>query len=69
MYIDQVLNQIWFVNTIQRNVFNVLATTRTKIAQTDAALEILTKAIRQVCNQGITNGYLAPGTWNSPDTF
>lgn len=69
MYFDQVLNQIWFVNTIQRNVFNVLATTRTKIAQTDANLEILTKAIRQVCNQAVTNGYLAPGTWNSSDTF
>lgn len=69
MYFDQVLNQIWFVNTIQRNVFNVLATTRTKIAQTDANLEIITKAIRQVCNQAVTNGYLAPGTWNSSDTF
>jgi len=69
MYIDQILNQIWFVNTIQRNVFNVLATTRTKIAQTDANLEIITKTIRQVCNQAVTNGYLAPGTWNSSDTF
>lgn len=69
VYFDQVLNQIWFVNTIQRNVFNVLATTRTKIAQTDANLEIITKAIRQVCNQAVTNGYLAPGTWNSSDTF
>lgn len=69
MYFDQVLNQIWFVNTIQRSVFNVLATTRTKIAQTDANLEIITKAIRQVCNQAVTNGYLAPGTWNSADTF
>lgn len=69
MYFDQVLNQIWFVNTIQRNVFNVLATTRTKIAQTDANLEIITKAIRQVCNQAVANGYLAPGTWNSSDTF
>ena len=69
MYFDQVLNQIWFVNTIQRNVFNVLATTRTKIAQTDANLEIITKAIRQVCNQAVTNGYLAPGTWNSSDIF
>lgn len=69
MYIDQILNQIWFVNTIQRNVFNVLATTRTKIAQTDANLEIITKTIRQACNQAVTNGYLAPGTWNSSDTF
>ena len=69
MFFDQVLNQIWFVNTIQRNVFNVLATTRTKIAQTDANLEIITKTIRQVCNQAVTNNYIAPGTWNSSDTF
>lgn len=69
LYFDQVLNQIWFVNTIQRNVFNTLATTRTKIAQTDANLEIITKTIRQVCNQAVANGYLAPGTWNSSDTF
>lgn len=69
MYIDQILNQIWFVNTIQRNVFNVLATTRTKIAQTDAGLETLVKACRSVCRQGVTNGYFAPGVWNSSDFF
>lgn len=68
-YFDEVVNQIWLVNTIQRNVFNVLATTGTKIAQTDPALEILTKAIRGVCNQAVTNGMAAPGTWNSADTF
>ena len=69
MYFDQVLNQIWFVNTIQRNVFNVLATTRTKIAQTDAGLEVLVKACRDVCRQGVINGYFAPGQWNSSDFF
>lgn len=69
MYIDQVLNQIWFVNTIQRNVFNVLATTRTKIAQTDAGLEVLVKTCRDVCRQGVINGYFAPGQWNSNDFF
>lgn len=69
MYFDQVLNQIWFVNAIQRAVFNVLAQTQTKIPQTEAGLEKLTKAIRNVCNQGVTNGFIAPGTWNSTDTF
>lgn len=69
MYIDQILNQIWFVNTIQRNVFNVLATTRTKIAQTDAGLETLVKTCRSVCRQGVINGYFAPGVWNSSDFF
>lgn len=69
MYFDQVTNQIWFLNAIQRAVFNVLAQTNTKIPQTEAGLEKITKAIRQVCNQGVINGFLAPGTWNSPDTF
>lgn len=68
-YFDEITNQIWFVNTIQREVFNVLATTSTKIPQTDAGLEIITKAIRKVCNYGVTNGFIAPGTWNSNDTF
>lgn len=69
MYFDQVTNQIWFVNAIQRAVFNALATTNTKIPQTEPGLEIIRKAIRNVCNQGVTNGFIAPGTWNSPDSF
>lgn len=68
-YFDQTLNQLWFVNTIQREVFNVLAATSTKIPQTDAGLEIISKAIRGVCNLAVTNGFVAPGTWNSSDTF
>lgn len=69
MYFDQVTNQIWFLNAIQRAVFNTLAQTQTKIPQTEAGLEKLNKAIRNVCNQGVSNGFIAPGTWNSPDTF
>ena len=69
-YLDQVLNSIWFVTTLQREYFNVLATTRTKIAQTDADLERISKAINGVCKQAITNGYLAPGVWaETDDTF
>ena len=69
MYFDQVTNRIWLVNTIQREVFNVLATTRTKVPQTDAGLESIVKAIRNVCNQAVVNGMLAPGEWNSSDFF
>lgn len=69
MYFDQITNQIWFVNAIQRAVFNVLAQTNTKIPQTEAGMEKVTKAIRGVCNQGVVNGFSAPGTWNSSDTF
>lgn len=69
MYFDQVANQIWFVNAIQRAIFNVLAQTQTKVPQTETGLEKLTKAIRGICNQAVTNGFIAPGTWNSPDQF
>lgn len=69
MYFDQVANQIWFVNAIQRNVFNLLATTRTKVPQTEVGMNMITTAIKEICNQAVTNGYVAPGTWNSADTF
>lgn len=68
-YFDQVANSIWFVGALEIAYFNVLATSRTKIAQTDDDLGKAQKAIRKVCNQAVTNGYLAPGTWNSTDTF
>lgn len=69
MYFDQVANQIWFLNAIQRAVFNVLAQTQTKIPQTEAGIQKIVKAIRGVCIQAVINGYFAPGVWNSPDTF
>lgn len=68
-YFDQAANRIWLVNAIQRAVFNTLATTGTKIPQTEPGITQITNAIREVCNQAVTNGMLAPGTWNSPDTF
>lgn len=68
-YIDQVQNSIWFKNTIQIAVFNTLATTRTKIPQTERGMQILINAISDVERQAVANGYLAPGKWNSPDTF
>lgn len=69
LYFDQVANQIWLVNSIQVEVFNVLATTRTKIPQTEAGADVITAAIKDVMKQAVTNGYLAPGVWNSSDTF
>lgn len=68
-FFDQVTNSIWFVNAIQREVFNTIATVGTKIAQTEDGLQIIADAIQRVCAQAVANGYLAPGTWNSADTF
>lgn len=69
MFFDQVCNHLWFVNAVQRGVFNTLAQTSTKIPQTEAGMQKLVNAVRDVCNQAVTNGFIAPGTWNSPDTF
>lgn len=69
LFFDQVANRIWLTSTIQTNVFNTLATTRTKIPQTEPGMNLLKSAVYDVFNQAVTNGMIAPGQWNSPDTF
>lgn len=68
-FFDQVYNLRWFVGALQVAGFNVLAETATKIPQTESGVTSLKSAYRQVCEQAVTNGYLAPGLWTSPTTF
>lgn len=68
-FFDQVYNQAWFVSALQTGLFNVLAQTTTKIPQTERGVGLLKSAARLVCAQAVSNGYVAPGTWTSPDTF
>ena len=68
-FYDQVYNQQWFVGALQVAGFNYLATSGTKVPQTENGMNGLKGSYRQVCNQGITNAYGAPGAWTSPDTF
>ena len=68
-YFDQVYNSIWFVNALQTEYFNALATTPTKVAQTEAGMTYIKKRTGKVCAQAVINGYLAPGKWNKVDTF
>jgi hypothetical protein len=69
LWFDELANQIWLRTAIQRSVANVLFTTRNKIPQTTEGVATLVNAINSVLNQGIINGMLAPGEWNSSDTF
>lgn len=69
LYFDQVTNQIWLKTTVQTTVANLLFTTRTKIPQTTQGVNSLVNAIIRVLNQGVVNGMIAAGEWNSPDTF
>ena len=69
LYFDQITNQIWLRTTVQTTVANLLFTTRTKIPQTTQGVNTIVNAIYGVLNQGVINGMIAAGEWNSPDTF
>lgn len=68
-FFDDVYNLDWFVGALQVAGFNYLATTSTKIPQTEAGMDGLKGAFRSICAQGVSNAFVAPGTWTSPDTF
>jgi hypothetical protein len=68
-FFDQVYNLQWFVGALQVAGFNYLATSATKIPQTENGIDGLKNAYRQICEQAVTNQYSAPGTWNSSTTF
>lgn len=68
-YADEVINLIWLVTSLQVAGFNALATVSTKVPQTEAGISVLKGAYRSVLSQALSNGYIAPGSWTSPDTF
>lgn len=68
-FYDQVYNQQWVVGALQVAGYNYLAQTSTKIPQTEQGMDGLKGAYRNVAQQGVTNQYLAPGTWTNPTTF
>ena len=68
-YFDQVYGTLWLVFALQVAVFNAIATTPTKVPQTEPGIAQLRNAASSVCQQAVTNGFSAPGAWNSPQTF
>lgn len=68
-FFDDVYNLQWIVGAFQIAGFNYLAQTATKIPQTESGMDGLKGAYRGVCQQAVTNQFLAPGTWTSPTTF
>jgi hypothetical protein len=68
-FYDQVYNLGWFVTALQVAGFNYLAQSNTKIPQTEAGMDGLKSAYRKVCEQAVSNQYLAPGSWTSSTTF
>lgn len=68
-YTDDIEFQLAFKKRCEVALFNVLRQTNTKVPQTEAGVALLKNALTQVCEQFITNGSVAPGTWNSAIPF
>lgn len=68
-FFDQVYNLQWFVGALQVAGFNYLATSSTKVPQTENGMDGLKGAYRKICVQAVTNQYSAPGQWNDSTTF
>lgn len=68
-YFDQVYTRLAFKMRLAVAGFNFLATTNTKIPQTEEGMNGLKGALRNICNQFVENGTFAPGTWLSPTTY
>lgn len=68
-YFDNVYNLDWLVSAIQVAGFNALTQTSTKLPQTEVGMGQLKAAYNTVLGQAVTNGFVAPGVWNSPELF
>lgn len=64
-YIDSVIGIDWLRGQIQTNLYNLLYQSPSKIPQTDAGNHQLATGIEAACQQGVVNGLLGPGVWNS----
>ena len=68
-FFDDVYNLMWFVGALKIAGFNVLAQSGTKIAQTEAGMDSLKSAYREICEQAVGNQFVAAGRWTNPTTF
>lgn len=68
-FFDNQYNLQWFVSAIQVAGFDYLVSAGNKIPQTEEGMDGLKAAYIDVCQQAVSNQYVAPGTWNSPTTF
>lgn len=68
-FFDEIYNQFWLKFALQTAGLNYLRQTNSKIPQTEPGMEGLKNEYRKVCAQGVSNGFLAPGTWTSSTVF
>jgi hypothetical protein len=64
-YIDEIVMNMFLKSKLEVGIFNALATTNTKVPQTEAGVSVIKTAIQNIIIQGVRNGYIAAGKWNS----
>lgn len=69
LFFDQVYSRLAYKFALQTAGFNYLRQTNTKIPQTEPGMTGLRDAYDVVNQQFVNCGYLAKGTWDSPETF
>lgn len=68
-FIDERQGLDWMQNNVQTRLFNILFTAATKIPLTDPGTHILLTGVEAAMIDGINNGLIAPGQWNSSAIF
>lgn len=68
-FVDNVYNLIAFIDAVQTDMFNILKSTGTKIAQTTRGVNQLVAQAEKTSRGFVRAGVFAPGTWSSPDSF
>lgn len=66
-WIDQVIDLDAFVNALRVGVYNCVADQPKKLIQTPTGQELVNSAVRVVCEQYISNGFLGARTYTDPD--
>jgi hypothetical protein len=66
VFIDETFGTNALAAAIQTTYYNVLYTSGVAVPQTDPGDQQFVVAMSQVLQQYVTNGFLAPGTWNAP---
>lgn len=69
LFADQVTGRLWLKGAIQTAYFNLLVQASTKIPQTETGMNMIRQTLKQVMQQGVSNGYIAAGKWQLPQTF
>jgi len=68
-FFDDVMNLLALELSVQVDLFNTLGTSPTKIKQTEEGMNFVKSNLRQVLEKFVRAGVLAPGEWNSSDTY